>query len=183
MIYVVSGYMRSGTSMMMRCLEAGGLEAVYSRKRDADMNARWGDDSGYVPNDSYYELDAAAYSSPDFPMVYEGKLIKCLIGGLIRIPPSEYRVIVMRRPAQEIALSLEAAFGDVPPQVETGNFDGHMDRMVAVLRDRRSFASVDEVWYADAIRDPRAVFSRLGWPIDIDRAAAIPSRDKTRIAV
>ena len=34
MIYVVSGYPRSGTSMMMECLEAGGLEMVKSEKRD-----------------------------------------------------------------------------------------------------------------------------------------------------
>ena len=183
MIYIVSGFMRSGTSMMMRAIEAGGLEAVYSKARDAEMNARWGED-GYVPNESYYELGVEDYCSPNFPAKYDGKLIKCLIGGLLRIPPTACRVVVMRRPAKEIGDSLYAAFDWVPPQVETGHFDSMVDRMVDVLRDRRSFVSVDEVAYREVVADPLTVFQRLAqaWPIDPVKAAAIPSRNETRIA-
>lgn len=180
MIYIVSGYMRSGTSMMMRALEAGGLEAVYSKKRDENMNRRWGEPD-FIPNDSYYELEWADYMAPDFPRAYEGKLIKVMRGHLIKIPPGEYRVVVMRRPAREIALSYMAAFGDVPTEVERG-FDAAMDTYVSILRDRRSFLSVDEVWFRDAVERPHEVLSRLGWPIDVEKAASVPARDRVRFA-
>ncbi len=48
MIYLVSGDMRTGTSMMMQALEAGGLEAVYNENRDR-MNQQYGD-KDYQPN-------------------------------------------------------------------------------------------------------------------------------------
>lgn len=180
MIYIVTGYMRSGTSMMMRALEAGGLEAVYSRKRDEEMNARWGEPD-FLPNDSYYELEWNDYISPDFPRAYEGKLIKVMRGHVMKIPVGEYRAIVMRRPAREIALSYMAAFGHVPPEIER-EFDAMMDKVVGILRDRRSFLTVDEVWYRDVVENPRAVFERLNWPIDVEKAAAVPSRDRMRFA-
>lgn len=183
MIYIVSGFMRSGTSMMMRAMEAGGMQAVYSKARDTEMNARWGEaDGSYVPNDSYYELAAEDYRGPEFPGQYEGKLIKCLIGGALRLPVGECRVVVMRRPAREIALSLRAFFGSVPAQVEREGFDEQMARSIEILRDRRSFLTVDEVWYGDVIANPAAVLGKLNWPIDIDKAARIPSRKQARFS-
>ena len=43
MIFIVSGFMRTGTSMMMKCLEAGGLEAVFNPTRER-MNKDFGDE-------------------------------------------------------------------------------------------------------------------------------------------
>src|SRR5690554_2453851 len=181
MIYVVSGYMRCGTSMMMEALQAGGLQAAYSERRDIEMNARWGE-PGYVPNERYFELDAYDYRRPDFAQAFDGKLVKCLFGGAIRLPPGEYRCVFMRRPTEQIAQSLLAFFGEVPELVESGRLDAEIERALAILRDRRSFVQVEEVWLADVIADPRAVFSRLGWPIDVEAAAAVPKRDKLRVA-
>lgn len=183
MIYVVSGYMRSGTSMMMEALQAGGLEAAYSERRDIDMNARWGEpDGSYVPNERYFELDRYDYRRPDFAQAFDGKLVKCLFGGAVRLPVGEYRCVFMRRPTAEIAQSLLAFFGEVPDLVEGGRLDAEIERVLSILRDRRSFVQVEEVWLADVISDPRAVFSRLGWPIDIEKAATVPQRDKLRVA-
>ena len=50
-IYVVTGYMRTGTSMMMQCLQAGGLEAVYSPAREG-MNERHGEGNWHLENSS-----------------------------------------------------------------------------------------------------------------------------------
>jgi len=58
-----------------------------------------------------------------------------------------------------------------------------MDGVIEVLRDRRSFRSVDEVCYHDALADPLKIFRKLadaGWPIDPDKAAAVPSHSKAR---
>jgi hypothetical protein len=184
MLYIVSGFMRCGTSMMMQALEAGGMQAAYSQRRDNDMNARWGE-PGYKPNDNYYELDAADYRQ-DLASIYDGKLVKCLAGGLIRMAPSQsrYRIVFMRRPVAEIRTSLTAFFGTSEPAASP-DFDAWMDRVVAVMRDRRSVAGIDEVQYHDVLRDPLSVFERLavrGWPIDPAKAEKIPTRAKARFA-
>lgn len=181
-LFIVSGFMRSGTSMMMRALEAGGLEAVYSTRRDEEMNARWGD-ADYKPNDSYYELDAEDYLRGDLGERYEGKLVKCLWGGALRLAPGDYRVVFMRRPASEIRISLMAFFGSDYAATQFPDLDKAMDGAVAVLRDRKSFRSVDEIRYHDVLIDPLKVFRGLaenGWPIDPDKAAAVPSHTKAR---
>lgn len=185
MIYLVSGFMRSGTSMCMKALEAGGMEVARSRDRDRRMNDRWGEADSpnpYVPNDEYYELDSEDYRKPDFPKPYEGKLIKCLWGGITRLPVGEYRVVFMRRPRAEIQTSLIAFFGHSMPVVDAPDFDQLMDRIVSILRDRRSFRTVDEVWYGDVLADPVSVFRSLDWPIDPVKAASVPERSKARFA-
>lgn len=185
MIYIVSGYMRCGTSMMMRALEAGGLEAVYSAKRDERMNAKWGEPD-YKPNECYYELDPEDYQDADFPSAYEGKLIKCLWGGMLRLRPvTEYRVVFMRRDVGAIRRSLTAFFGQPTEHSQGVNFARQLDNVAAILRDRHSVLSVDEVEYAEAVASPRAVFERLavnGWPIDPAKAARIPEQRQMRFA-
>lgn len=173
--------MRTGTSMLMQALEAGGLEAVYSKKRDEQMNARWGD-ADYVPNDSYYELDAEDYQRGDLATRYSGKLIKCLWGGVIRLPPGDYRIVFMRRPAAEIRISLLAFFGSDYAARQFPDLDKAMDGVIDILRDRRSFRSVDVLHYKDVLADPRRAFASLNWPIDVEKAAAIPSREKARFS-
>ena len=103
MIYIVSGFMRSGTSMMMRVLEAGGLEVAKEDQRTREMNERWGDVAGpnaYVPNDDYYEMVVEPYLNPAFPQDFKYKLVKVIYGGLVKLPvyAGGYRVIFMRRP-------------------------------------------------------------------------------------
>ena len=83
MIYVVSGFMRTGTSMMMKALEAGGMDASYKQSRDV-MKDHYADEY-YNPNiGGLYELEKQDYQKWDFPRDYEGKLIKAL-GELYKI--------------------------------------------------------------------------------------------------
>lgn len=185
MIYIVSGYMRSGTSMMMQALEAGGMEAVYSAKRDERMNRKWGA-SDYKPNERYYELEAEDYQDASFPSAYEGKLIKCLWGGMLRLRPvTEYRIVFMRRDTKAIQRSLTAFFRQPTEQAQNVNFQRQLDNVVSILRDRRSVISVHEVQYVDVVSNPLAVFEILagdGWPIDPAKAAEIPQARKMRFA-
>jgi len=182
LLYIVSGFMRCGTSMAMEALEAGGLEAVYSTKRDAEMNARWGE-ADYLPNDRYYELDAEDYLRGDLAQRYDGKLIKCLWGGVLRLPPGDYRVVFMRRSAEEIRVSLMAFFGSDHAARQFPDLDKTMDGVIGILRDRRSFHSVDVLHYTDVLADPRQALASLNWPIDVDKAASIPRREKARFSV
>jgi len=185
MIYIVSGFMRSGTSMMMKALIAGGMDAAYSEARDERMNKRWGDldePNGYRPNREYFELDTSDYSDPSFPLAYEGKLLKCLWGGLSRMKNCQARVIFMRRPGAEVKRSMFAAFGTAP-EMAASDFDRRMDVIADVAMDRRSFISFDQVWYEDALAHPLTVFKHLkdvGWPISPHLAAAIPEVSSKR---
>jgi hypothetical protein len=184
MLHIVSGFMRCGTSMMMQALEAGGLDAVYSARRDEEMNARWGE-ANYKPNDKYYELDGEDYLRGDLEQRYPGKLVKCLWGGILRMPPGDYRIVFMRRPAAEIRVSLLAFFGTDYAAVRIPDLDRSMDGIIEVLRDRKSFRSVDVLHYHDVLANPFAAFATLkrsGWPINVRAAAAIPSREKARFS-
>jgi hypothetical protein len=168
--------------MMMEALEAGGLEAVYSKRRDEEMNKRWGE-ADYKPNDRYYELDAEDYLRGDLEQRYDGKLVKCLWGGIVRLPPGEYRVVFMRRPADEIRMSLLAFFGSEAAAIQQlPSLDRTMDTVVSILKDRRSFKSVDVLWYKDVIDNPRETFASLNWPIDVEKAAAVPNRSRARFS-
>ena len=100
MIHIVSGFMRSGTSMMMRALESGGMDACYRGSRD-DLIEKHSDEH-YSPNPALYELERKDYRDPNFPDGYEGKLIKCLAPGMFRLKVGEYRIIFMRRDYEEI---------------------------------------------------------------------------------
>lgn len=173
MIYVVSGFMRSGTSMMMRALEAGGLEAAFAPERD-EMNERFGDED-YQPNPGgFYELNRREYREHGFPRKYEGKLIKCLWGGLPRFVVGAYQIVFMLRDPEEIRQSFESFFNQpAPPMLTT--YDEQMQDAIDLLRNRRD-TTVCVLQYRDVIADPVSAFEQLlgsGWPIDVEQAAAV----------
>ena len=113
--YIVSGYMRTGTSMMMRALEAGGMETAWSKKRDNNFSG-----VSYVANQGgMYELDEKEIYSPGFPTPYEGKVIKLLSTKVRILKPGKYLIVFMRRDADEILASYKKAMnGEEPPLIE-----------------------------------------------------------------
>jgi hypothetical protein len=164
--------------MMTEALGVGGLEIAYGERREAFCQGLGKD--GYKPNDQFFELDAGELYGPDFPQKYDGKLIKVLWNSLIRVPPFRYRVIFMRRPKDEIQASCKATFGNVPDDILNDSFELHMEKIVSILRDRRSVVSLDEIWYGDVVSNPLAVFNAIDWPIDARKAATVPTKDKYR---
>ena len=108
MIYIVSGFFRSGTSMMMQALEAGGLPVYYSRARD-EFNER-NTDAAHRPNPvSLFEPSATDLDEPGFQRRHDGKAVKVLIGWPLAIH-DDYRVVVMRRDPGAIIESYERNF-------------------------------------------------------------------------
>lgn len=186
MIYVVSGWQGTGTSMMMEALIAGGMKAVWDPEKDKRLNAHCCEMTGKLHNERYYEFEEPCYHEPGFFEQHDGKMLKVLFGGLIRLPQHmKYRIIYMRRPQEEVIKSIRRTLG---PQV-LGNavspaFDDLQDYMVAkIKRFPDMFESCDEIWYGDVLDDPLAVFSMLahnGWPIDAKKAASIPDQRKQR---
>lgn len=180
--WIVSGFMRSGTSMMMHALAAGGLEAAFDAERDTRMNDRWGD-GDYLPNpNGFYELAREDYQDEDFPTQYEGKLIKCLWGGMLRLKPGgDYRIVFMRRDPEEIRQSYEAFFDKSAPAV-VQQYDRVMERITGILEQRRD-VNLTVIRYENLMAEPLPYFeylARSGWPIDATEAASIPDPDLYR---
>lgn len=177
-IYIVAGSQRTGTSMMMRALMAGGLEADYDPSRDA-MNDRHGDDH-YRPNDGgFYELRRDQYQASGFPRAHEGKLIKVLNEGVLKIAPrsqaDRYKIVFMRRDFEEMRQSWVAFFGvgaDHPGL--RGDAQQRMADILGILRLRRD-VDVLPLQYRDVVAAPLRTFEALaaiGWPIEPGSAAA-----------
>ncbi len=97
-ITIVSGLPRSGTSMMMQMLVAGGMTAVTDGHRSPDADNPRG----------YFELEAVKKLKTDSAWLAgaRGRAVKVISMLLYALPPAyEYRVIFMRRDMGEILAS------------------------------------------------------------------------------
>ena len=98
-ITIVSGLPRSGTSMMMKILQAGGMEVFTDNLRTADEDNPKG----------YFELeDVKALKDGDDDWIRDapGKVVK-VISSLLEYLPSEYKykIVFMRREIAEVLAS------------------------------------------------------------------------------
>lgn len=98
-ITIVSGLPRSGTSMMMKMLEAGGLPALIDGIRTADED----NPKGYYEFERVKKLaDGDVEWLPDA----RGQAVKIISALLTHLPQSEdYRVIFMQRRIEEVLRS------------------------------------------------------------------------------
>lgn len=97
-ITIVSGLPRSGTSMMMAMLEAGGLTPLIDHIREPDDDNPKG----------YYEFERVKKIKEDTTWLPDarGKVVKMISMLLIDLPPGQdYRVVFMRRRMPEILAS------------------------------------------------------------------------------
>ncbi len=100
-VTIVSGLPRSGTSLMMQMLAAGGLEVITDGQRAADQHNPRG----------YFELEAIKHTRTDHSWLVqaEGKAVKVVHLLLPHLPADrEYRVIFMQRDLIEIIASQRA---------------------------------------------------------------------------
>jgi hypothetical protein len=102
-ITVVSGLPRSGTSLMMQMLAAGGLPPLTDNLRDADESNPRG----------YFEFDPVKRLRSDRSWLDQarGHAVK-IIHVLVRELPADgqfhYRLLLMKRPMEEILASQRA---------------------------------------------------------------------------
>jgi hypothetical protein len=98
-VTIVSGLPRSGTSMMMKMLEAGGIPPLTDEIRAADSD----NPKGYYEFERVKKLDKG---DRGWLEEAEGKVVK-VISALLKHLPRDftYKVIFMRRDMQEILAS------------------------------------------------------------------------------
>jgi hypothetical protein len=177
-VVVVSGLPRSGTSLMMQMLHAGGLPLVTDGVRQPDESNPRG----------YFELEAVKQLDRTTDWLWlegaRGRAIK-ITSPLLRYLPDrlDYRVILMVRNLDEVLLSQDRmlARGGTPAAERDSaalrpQFEAHLVEVRRLLRQRRCFEAI-EVQHADLLRDAHAVSARvadfLGLDLQIARMAAV----------
>ena len=174
MIVIVSGLPRSGTSLAMQMLSAGGLPALSDGLRAADADNPRG----------YYEWEPIKQlgQEPSCVAQAEGHAVKVISSLLFALPAGhEYRVIFMLRPLEEVLASQAVMLRNrgtegpkVAPAAMLAALQAHLAQVDAWLRTRPDFA-VLKLNLHDVLADPRGQAESLarfvGLPLDVTAMA------------
>lgn len=186
MIYIVSGIHRSGTSMMMKALQAGGVELFYSGIREQRMQTV--NSTDYVVNDDFYEVGQEEYMRLGFSNeLPDDVAVKIQAVGLpILAAAKGYKIIYMRRDPAAIKQSYIKAFSERDFNGLYSDWPSHywnlLDGVKGIMEARRDVELL-ELWYDDVVADPVGAMERvaaMGVPIDVDAAASIVNGEKRR---
>lgn len=103
-IVVVSGLPRSGTSMMMQMLDAGGFPILSDNIRTPDDN----NPKGYLE----YQKVKSLHKDNSWIDEANGKAVKIIVQQLLFLPDShEYKIIFMERDMDEVMMSQQKMLG------------------------------------------------------------------------
>ena len=170
MITIVSGLPRSGTSLMMQMLAAGGLQVLSDGERKADTD----NPKGYLEWERIKQLP----KDPSLIAEAEGKVVKVISQLILSLPAGhEYRIIFMQRPMPEVLKSQEEMLkrrgtyepGGDPSPIEQA-FQRHLIEVNKWLAGKAN-VKVCRVHYHRVLRDPLAVAEEVAGflqvPLDI----------------
>jgi hypothetical protein len=153
-VTVVSGLPRSGTSMMMKMLEAGGLEVIQDGEREADKD----NPKGYYEFERVKQMDKGDTA---WMAEAQGKVVK-IISALLKHMPAEYeyRVIFMRRHMEEILASQRKMLvhrGEDADKMDDAQmsdlFEKHMAQVFNWLEQQPNIQYM-QIHYSDLLADP-----------------------------
>lgn len=178
-ITIVSGLPRSGTSMMMQMLVAGGLPVLTDNIRRPDTDNPKG----------YFELEAVKRVRDDASWIQKarGKVVKLVYRLLYDLPSDQtYNVVFMRRRLEEVIASQEEMLqrngkesGDVDPETLARIYGRHLREASSWLRSQSNF-DVLYVDYQDVLERPDQVANQLntfvGGNLDTDAMLQVPDR-------
>jgi hypothetical protein len=174
-VIIVSGLPRSGTSMMMRMLEAGGVQICADAQRGPDLDNPHG----------YYELERVKHLANDTDKRWlrnvRGEALKVISHLLPSLPDGNfYQVIFMQRDLEEVLASQNKMLArrNEPNPVSDERarllFERHLVSTRRLLDERPNFCGLD-VRYRDAQAEParvaREVAAFLGRPLATDAMA------------
>jgi hypothetical protein len=174
MITIVSGLPRSGTSLMMQMLAAGGMTILSDGERRADVD----NPRGYLEWERIKQLP----KDPGCIAEAEGKAVKVISQLLLSLPAQhEYRVIFMQRPLPEVMASQDEMLrrrGNFDPgednSVVARAFQDHLSDVYGWLNSKPN-VRVSRVQYHAVLREPKesseSVAKFLDVPLDVEAMA------------
>ncbi|HTS37000.1 MAG TPA: sulfotransferase domain-containing protein [Candidatus Solibacter sp.] len=173
-ITIVSGLPRSGTSLMMQMLAAGGMPILTDSERQADID----NPRGYHEWEPIKQLPA----DPDRIDQAEGKAVKVITQLLLSLPRGrDYKVIFMERPLPEVLASQDEMLKRRGPiqavdrESLAAAFRDHMKEVAGWLEEREEIP-VCRVGYRKLLSDPlcwaTTVRDFLGLELNVDAMAS-----------
>ena len=183
-ITIVSGLPRTGTSVMMQMLAAGGIEPLSDGNREADESNPKG----------YYEFDKAIQLASDSSWIGDakGKAVKIVAQLLHKLPDfiggqiARYRIVFMDRDLSEVVASQHTMLskqGKKGADLETDKlietYASQLDSVQQMLAERR--IPWVRVKHADVISNPEQVAEELnkGFGGHLDVKAMVQVVDPT----
>lgn len=176
-VTIVSGLPRSGTSMMMMMLEAGGVATLTDGIRVADEDNPKG----------YYEFERVKKIKEDRAWLQDakGKVVKMISQLLLDLPPEySYKIIFMRRRMEEILASQKEMLirrgthkQDGPGDDEMGKMLGMHVQQVLKKMDEMDNVALVEIDYNEMLKNASDNIPRinefLGGDLNTQAMAAI----------
>jgi len=167
MITIVSGLPRSGTSLMMQMLVAGGMRALSDHERQADPD----NPRGYLEWERIKRLP----SDPGCIAEAEGKVVKVISRLLLSLPAGhEYCVIFMERPLPEVIASQDQMLRrrgtyreGTDPAIISAAFEKHLREVYAWL-DSKIYVKTLRISYHEALNQPSAIGKRVAELLQTD---------------
>jgi Sulfotransferase domain len=170
-ITIVSGLPRSGTSMMMKMLAAGGLDLLTDNLRTADEDNPKG----------YFEFERVKQIEHDKAWLEDarGRVVKLISALLKHLPPSySYKVIFMRRAMPEILASQRQMLvrrgepaDTVPDDKMAAMFEKHLAHVESWLAGQTNIEAI-YISYNEVMKDARPhaelINSFLGGALNVD---------------
>lgn len=183
-IVIVSGLPRSGTSMMMRMLEAAPLPILTDAVRTADVD----NPKGYYEYERVKDLEKETDKS--YIRQARGKVLK-VISWLLKDLPDDnyYRIVFMRRDLDEVLASQNKMLAHRGEDVASDDammaeaYRSHLATMKIMARKRPNWELL-EIRYDEAVANPRAAAERLnqflGGGLNTDAMAAAVEKELYR---
>ena len=152
-LIIVTGLPRSGTSMMMKMLEAGGIAVITDKQRQADEDNPYG----------YFELEQVKEIKRDRSWLGSstGEAVKMVSMLLYDLPlDREYSLIFMKRNLDEVITSQKvmlARKGESPSAEDEEMkqlFSKHLSEIEAWLSERKNFRTL-YIHYDEVLKNPQ----------------------------
>jgi hypothetical protein len=171
-VVIVSGLPRSGTSMMMKMLEAGGLAPMTDGVRTADVD----NPKGYYEYERVKELEKETDKS--YVRDARGKVLKVISFLLKDLPDdNDYRIVFMRRDLNEVLASQNKMLkhrGETDESDDHAMKDAYLSHLasVRIMSRKKDNWELLEVRYDTTVQSPRdtatALNAFLGGKLDVE---------------
>jgi hypothetical protein len=156
--YIVSGLERSGTSMLMQILKAGGIPISFDKSRKPDVNNPKG----------YFELEGGKIINKlmggVFPLkLYLGEFIKITAYGLKYLPKGNYKIIYSERNIEEILDSMEKMTGEIDSdRSQIKDSFQKLNNMIKKKIISRDDAEILFLNYNEIMKNPKKNINKIG---------------------
>lgn len=164
-VIVVSGLPRSGTSLMMKAIHAGGIEPIVDHVRKADEDNPKG----------YYEFEPVKKTKEDASWLSDapGKVVKMVYRLLYDLPPNHaYRVVFMQRDLKEVLASQKKMLdrsgksgGAIPDEQMAALFTAELEKCAKWLAEQPNF-KVLYISHREMITDAPAQVEKINAFLD-----------------